>query len=73
MKLWLTGSVWHSSNQSVFCATLVLEDTNICLQKGRVLEPEMCTFQWESEEVDVVGDIFEMYLAVGLLSSLSIW
>lgn len=33
----------------------------------------MCTFQWESEEVDVVGDIFEMYLAVGLLSSLSIW
>lgn len=45
----------------------------MCLQKEKVLEPEMCTFQWESEEADMVGDIFEMYLAVGLLSSLSIW
>lgn len=26
----------------------------------------------DHEEADVVGDVFEMYLAVGLLSSLSI-
>lgn len=36
------------------------------LKGEKVLKPEMCNLQWGSPRTDVVGDVFEMYLAVSL-------